>query len=411
MARKTYRNVVVGLDIGSNKVASAAGEITFDGAVNVLGICNVPSTGLRRGNVIDLEDTAHAIDDCLNELERLCGINIASARIGFSGAGISSLSNRAVVAVGNPGEEIRSEDVERVMHAAKMVPIPADRSIIQMLPRQFIVDGYDGVADAVGMAGSRLEVETTLITASHTAVQNLIKSVVRTGLQIKDLNPNALLTGESVLTPAEKEMGVVLVDIGGGTTDISIYERGTLAFNSTLPVGGEHITRDLAVGLRTTVEGANRIKEQHGCVNIESEESKEIEVTSMHGQEVRSVSLQVIASIIQPRVQEILELVQSELFRAGLIGIPPGGMVLTGGTSNLGGITRLVEEYLHIPARSGVPENVSVVTDDFKKAQYAAVIGALLYDSKTATSDVSLEQELMDSWLGRIILWFKDLFR
>ena len=201
-----------------------------------------------------------------------------------------------------------------------MVPIPADRSIIQMLPRQFIVDGYYGVADALGMAGSRLELETTLITASHTAVQNLIKSVVRTGLQIKDLNPNALLTGESVLTPAEKEMGVVLVDIGGGTTDISIYERGTLAFNSTLPVGGEHITRDLAVGLRTTVEGANRIKEQHGCVNIESEESKEIEVTSMHGQEVRSVSLHVIASIIQPRVQEILELVQSELFRAGMIG-------------------------------------------------------------------------------------------
>lgn len=412
MAKRIYRNILVGLDIGTTKVASAAGEIAYDGSVNILGICEVPSTGLRKGNIIDIENTARAIDDCLNELERLCGVNIASARVGFSGANVATISNRGMVAVGHPGNEIAPEDVDRVMHAARMISIPPDRSVVHLLPRQFIVDGYEGVVDAVGMVGSRLEVDAVLVTAATTAVQNLLKSVGRTGLKVKDLTLNALLAAESVLSPAEKEMGVVLVDIGGGTTDISIYEQGSLAFGSILPVGGEYITRDLAIGLRTTIEEAKRIKEQHGCACLDmAQEGVEVEVSGINGKDTRRVSEKLIASIIQPRVEELLEIIQSELFRAGVMGIPPGGMVLTGGTSNLKGIAKLVEEYLHIPARIGVPENARSLNGEFKQAQYAAVLGALLYDLKAATPDVALEQELLGNWLGRIILWFKDLFR
>ncbi|HHV76981.1 MAG TPA: cell division protein FtsA [Syntrophothermus lipocalidus] len=413
MAKKSYRKILVGLDVGTTKVAGAAGQVSYDGAVDVLGICEVPSFGLRRGNVIDIDSTSRAIDRCLNDLERMCGINIASARVGFSGANIATIPNRAVVAVGHPGNEIVQEDVERVVHAAKMIAIPPDRSIIHLLPRQFIVDGYEGVMDAVGMAGSRLEVEAVLVTAATTAVQNLMKAVGRAGLKVKELTLNTLLAAESVLSPAEKEMGVVLVDIGGGTMDISIYEQGGLVFSSIIPVGGEHITRDLAVGLRTNLEEANRIKEQHGCSSVDAaREDVIIEVSNINGQASRQVSEKFVASIIQPRIEEMLEIVQGELFRAGVIGVPPGGIVLTGGTSNLRGITRSVEEYLHIPARVGLPENTRFINGEFKQGQYAAVLGALLYDLKNSASDVNLDEELLlGSWLGRVILWFKDLFR
>jgi len=412
VAKRNYQNVVVGLDVGSTKVVSAAAQLGLDGSVNVLGISEVPSAGLRKGNIIDIENAAGAIDNCLNELERLCGISIASARVGFSGGNVATLANRAVVAVGNPASEIVREDVERVMRAAKMIAIPPDRSIIHLLPRQFIVDGYEGVADAVGMVGSRLEVEVVLVTATTTAVQNLVKSVDRTGLKVKQLTLNPLLVAKSVLSPAEKEMGVVLVDIGGGTTDVSIYEKGSLVFTSILPVGGEYITRDLAVGLRTTLDEADRIKETHGCAWVEmARDDVMTDVANINGKEVRQVSEKMVASIIQPRVEEILELIQSELFRAGMIGIPPGGLVLTGGTSNLKGITRVVEEYLHIPSRIGLPENTTVLDNELRQAQYSAVLGALLYDMKSATSDTVMDHELLGNWLGRMIYWFRDLFR
>ncbi len=413
MAKRSYRKIIVGLDVGTTKVAAAAGQVSHDGSVDVLGVSEVPSAGLRRGNVIDIDSTSKAIDRCLNELERICGISIASARVGFSGAGIATIPNRAVVAVGHPTNEIIQEDVERVIHAAKMVAVPPDRSIIHLLPQQFIVDGYEGVTDAVGMAGSRLEVEAVLVTAATTAVQNLMKALGRAGLKVKELTINALLAAESVLSPAEKEMGVVLVDIGGGTMDISIFEQGGLVFSSIVPVGGEHITRDLAVGLRTNLEEAKRIKEKHGCSSQEAaREDVMIDVTGINGKGVYQVSEKFVASIIQPRVEEMLEILQGELFRAGMIGVPPGGIVLTGGTSNLRGITRSVEEYLHIPARVGVPENTRVVNGEFKQGQYAAVLGALLYDNKNSTSDVSFDEELfLGSWLGRVIFWFKDLFR
>lgn len=406
------RNIIVGLDLGTTKISAAAGEVTPDGSLTVLAVSRVNSAGLRRGNIVDMDSTSRAIDEVLEEVERISGIHFTSVRTGLSVTSITSLVNRATIAVGHPNHEIIEEDVERAIQAARMVAIPPDRSVIHAIPRQFLVDGYEGIIDPVGMMGNRLEVEVIIVTSVTSGLQNLVRTVSRTGTKVKEIVISSVLSAESVLQPAERQMGVILVDIGGGTCDIGVFEENALIYASVLPIGGDYITRDLAVGLRTTMEEAERVKEQSGYASVsQAGDANMVEITSIYGKDTRQVSEKVIVSIIQPRVEELLDLLDGELHRSGFKGLP-AGVVLTGGTSLLKGIVPVGEEYLNVPVRVGYPENLSIVPGDFFSPEYSCVLGTLLYGARSLEGSGGLEQDtIISGWLGKIAYWFKDLFR
>lgn len=370
----------------------------------------MPAVGLRKGNIVDIEGTAKSIDEALLQLERLTGITTYSAIIGFSGSNITSVNNHAIVAVGNQQYEISLEDKERVLQSAQNIALPPDKSIIQIIERQYIVDGYDGVKDPVGMAGSRLEVEIAIIIAATAAMQNLHRSAQRISLPITKTCYNPLLAAEAVLFPAEKEMGIVLVNLGGGTTNITFFERGSLLYTSVLPIGGEYITKDLAIVLRTSMQEATRIKEEYGLADVKlAKEGDFVTIRNIQGTETKQVASQVIAEIISARVYEIMELIFSELNRFGCLGKMPGGIVLTGGGAHLNGIIEAMEEYLNIPVRLGFPDNIPNLPTDFRDPQYANVLGALKCGAKYI--DISYQEaQGMAKVFDRISYYFKDLF-
>ncbi len=403
---------MVGLDLGSTKLAVAVGEVNPDHSLTVLALSHIDSSGMRRGNVIDIESSARAIDELLDGVERIAGTHITSARVGFSGTSVSTVTNRATIAVTNPHHEINSDDINRAIQAAQMIPVSLDRSVVHIIPRQFIVDGYEGVVDPLGMMGSRLEVEVIIVTAMTSALQNMVKTVSRTGTKVKEIVLSSLQAAEAVLLPAEKEMGVALIDIGGGTSDIAVFDQGSLVFASVLPIGGDYITRDLAVGLRTTIDEARRIKENFGYANVNlAPDGKVVEISSIYGKDSRQVSEKTIASIIQPRVEELLELLALELRRTGYGGVLPAGIVLTGGTSLLKGIIPIGEEYLNMPMRIGFPENVGYGINQQYGPEYAAVLGNLLYGARLVNNLAGEQQDrLMGGFLSKISHWFKELF-
>jgi len=398
--------------LGSTKLSVAVGELNPDRSLTVLAVNQVYSSGMRRGNVIDIESSARAIDELLDGAERISGTQIESTRVGFSGTSVSTLTNRATIAITQLSHEISSEDVQRAIQAARMIPIPPDRSVVHVIPRQYIVDGYEGVVDPLGMMGSRLEVEVIIVTAMTSALQNLVKTVSRTGTKVKELVLSSILAAEAVLLPAEKEMGVALIDIGGGTSDIAVFEQGSLIFASVLPIGGDYITRDLAVGLRTTIDEARRIKENHGYATVSlAPEGKMVDITNIYGKESRQVSEKTIAAIIQPRVEELLELLDLELRRAGFSGVLPAGIVLTGGSSLLKGIVQVGEEYLNMPIRIGYPENIGFGNQQYGP-EYAAVLGNLIYGARSIMSpgDNEPQEKIFNHIFARIGRYFKELF-
>ncbi len=405
-------NTIVGLDVGSTKVAVIVGEIGLDEQLQILGFGTASSTGIRRGAVIDIENTVRSIEEAIEKAEQMSGRPIEGGYVGITGTTISSLNNRGVVAVSNPEQEIAQEDVERVLQAARVIALPPDRRILHVIPRQFIVDGNDNILDPVGMLGSRLEVETHIVTSTHAAIQNLLKCCERAGFHVQEFVLNAYASGEAVLLPAEKELGVVVVDIGGGTTDIALFEQGSLWFTCVLPVGGDYITSDLAVGLRTPLTQAEIVKKDHGCtLPALTSDSEYVEISSVGGKDTRRVSRRTIANIIQPRVQEILGLVKNQLERSGYQGLLPGGIVLTGGAALTDGIVELATEELQRPVRMGYPEAVGGLVDVISSPVFAAGIGLLLYGAKKR-SYIREETELL-SWKGLISKAkkiFKDLF-
>jgi cell division protein FtsA len=358
-------------------------ELNYGEDIHILGITTVDSQGLRKGNIIDIDTAAKVIDECLHKLERLAGKEIDSAILGYSGSSISTLNNRAVVAVGNPNYEIATEDKSRVLQSARNVALPMDRCVVQTIERQYVVDGYDGVKDPVGMVGSRLETEVTIVIAATAAIQNMYRCAEKIDLQIERLIYNPILAAQAVLLPAEKEMGVVLIDIGGGTTDIAYFEGGKLLHASVLPVGGDYITRDLAIVLKTSLEHAVKIKEEDGVAGPEqASDANIIKVQNLRGKEVRQVSQQVIADIINARVVELIEMIYAELKRFGCLEQMPGGIVLTGGAAQLKGIDEVMEKHLDITVRLGIPENLRGVQSDINRPEYATVIGGLIYTGR-----------------------------
>lgn len=388
------------------------GEISNGGIVNILGLAQVPSVGLRKGNIIDIESTARSIDTCLNELERLTGVEISNALTGFSGISISAVNNHAVVAVGNPNYEITQEDKERVLQSAQNIALPPDKTIVQIIERQYIVDGYDGVKDPVGMVGNRLEVEVIVVIAAAAAVQNLQRSANRINLHLDKLTYKPLLAAESVLMPAEKEMGVALVDMGGGTTEISVFEQGTILSTAVLPIGGEYITKDLAIVLRTSIEEATRIKENYGvAAPAMASENIVINVRNIQGKEVRQVSQQVVADIISARVLEMAEMIYTELRQCAFLEKLPGGLVITGGGSQLAGIVDVMENYMNIPVRLGIPDNVKGLPNDMNRPQNAVTLGGLIYSCSNSVGTVPNETNYGLSRVFKgLSYWIKDLF-
>lgn len=377
------RNIIAGLDVGSSRIKAVAGEILGNKRVNILGISSVPSAGMRRGTIIDVEATASSIDAALNELEHLAGIEVNEARVCFSTPGTFSFVSRAAIAVSNPGGEILASDVERLLRSTRMINIPPTHSVVHVIPRRYCIDGIDGVRDPAGMIGHRLEGEVLIIAVTTTMIQNLLNTLNRVGLKVTEIMLSPILAAEAVLTPAEKEMGVAIVDFGGGTTDITVYMKGAPVFVSVLPVGGEHITNDLAIGLKTTTGEARTLKEKHGrCTAREASDQNLISVSSIYGKQTYQVSEQQIAEMIEARVEEVLQMIGAELQKSGWFDALTGGVVFTGGSAKLRGIEEMGEEYLKINVRAGMPENIWGVLDYSKSPEYAAVIGSLIYGTR-----------------------------
>ncbi len=374
-------------------------------------MAHVPSLGIRKGSIVDIENAAKAIDECLNNLEKLTGIEIHNALVGFSGVNISIVNNHAVVAVGNPSYEINNDDKERVLLSARNIGIPPDKAIIHTIERQYIVDGYDGIKDPVGMIGGRLECEVAIILAAVSAIQNIKRSTARINLNLEGVIYNPLLASEAVLLRNEKEMGVALVDIGAGTTTVSFFEKGSILYSSVIPVGGEYVTKDLAIVLRTSLEEADKLKIKEGVASPEmADQEKMVDIRNIQGRDLRQVSQEVIADIISARVVEMMEMVYAELNHFGCLDRIFAGIVLTGGGANLTGMVQFAEEYLHIPVRLGSPDNVRGISTDFNKPENAAVLGGIIFSAQFVES-VYEDKSNISGIIQKIAYWLKDLFR
>ncbi len=410
-----WGDIVVGLDIGTTKVAVLVGKVDPDGMLNIIGIGTSPSKGLRKGVVVDIDSTVKSIREAVDKAQRMAGIEIRSVYMGVTGGHISSLSNRGVVAVAREDREITAEDVARVLEAARVIGVPPDREIIHVLPREFIVDGYDGIRDPVGMVGIRLEVEAQIITGSMTSLQNLLRSVEKAGLEVDDVVLNPLASGEAVLLPAERDLGVVVADIGGGTVDVAAFYEGSLCYASVIPVGGEFITSDIAVGLRTPLATAEEIKLEHGCALSDlARDDLFFKVGSVGGQESREVSQKILAGIIEPRVQEILEMVGREIEASGYEKMIPGGVVLTGGSSALKGLGELASRQFGFPVRVGTPADAGGLGDMASSGSFATSLGILRYAARDIVSGRTGQDGTISGMVGSILKyvrnWFRDLF-
>ncbi len=372
---------LVGLDIGTKKVSAIIGEITEERKVEVIGIGTADSKGLRKGVVVNLDVTSAAIKKAQEEAELMAGVEIGSAFVGISGAHIKSFNSRGVIAVSGKNREISRDDIRRVIEQSKAVAIPPDREIIHVIPQEFVVDEQDGIRDPLGMNGIKLEVNVHIVTGAITLVQNLRTCIERSGINIEQIVLNQIATSTSVLTHDEKELGVGLIDIGAGTTEVAIFERGSLWYTSIIPLGGDNFTNDIAVGLRTPIPDAEKIKKKFGCVSAPvTDEQETLEVPSVgRGRKPRVLSRQLLADIIQPRAEEIFRLVDNDIKRMGYEKSLNSGIVLTGGTALLEGLEMVAEEIFDLPVRRGDPTGVGGLVDRVATPDYATAVGLILY--------------------------------
>lgn len=372
---------IVGFDIGTKKITAIIGEVTEDKKIEIIGIGMAESRGLRKGVVVNLEATIDAIKKAQEEAELMAGVEIDSAFMGISGAHIKSFNSRGVIAVSGKNKIISREDINRVIDQSKAVSIPPDREIIHIIPQEFVVDEQDGIKDPMGMSGIKLEVNVHIVTGVITSVQNLRTCLTRAGIEIEQIILNQIATSNSTLTPDEMELGVGLIDIGGGTTEVAIFERGSLWYTSVIPIGGDNFTNDIAVGLRTPIPEAEKIKKKFGCVSSPLvDEQETIEVPSVgKGKKPRVLSRQLLADIIQPRAEEIFRLVDNDIKRMGYEKSLNSGIVITGGTALLEGIEEIAEEIFDLPVRRGDPSGIGGLVDRVSTPDYATSVGLILY--------------------------------
>jgi len=371
-------HIVVGLDIGTTKICAIVAEVTEEGTVNVVGVGSSPSRGLRKGVVVNIESTVESIKKAVEEAELMAAVQINSVYTGIAGSHISGENSRGVVALKK--QEVTRVDVQRAVDTARSVAVlPSDRRILHVLPREFMVDDQDGIREPLGMSGSRLEVDVHIITGAVTSAQNIIKSVNRAGLDVVDMVLQPLASSEAVLTPEERELGVAMVDLGGGTTDLAIFAEGSIRHTAVLPIGGQHLTTDLAIGLRTPQGEAERLKIRKGVALAElAKDDEMVEVPGVGDRPARTLCRKLVAEIIEPRVEEVFDLVRREIMRTGYEGILAAGVVITGGTSMLEGMLEAAERVLDLPVRRGVPNGVGGLRDIVSNPMYATGVGLIL---------------------------------
>ena len=402
-------NYIVGFDIGTKKIAAIIGEITEEKKIEIIGIGTSESRGLRKGVVVNLEATVDAIKKAQEEAELMAGVGIDSAFIGISGAHIKSFNSRGVIAVSGRNTEISREDINRVIDQSKAVSFPPDREIIHIIPQEFVVDEQDGIKDPLGMSGIKLEVNVHIVTAGITSVQNLKTCVSRAGIEIEEIVLNQIATSQSVLTHDEMELGAGLIDIGGGTTEIAIFERGSLWYTSVIPIGGDNFTNDIAVGLRTPIPDAEKIKKKFGCVSSPlSEDEETIEVPPVgRGKKPRILSRQLLSDIIQPRAEEIFRLIDNETKRMGYEKSLNSGIVLTGGTALLDGLEEVAEEIFDLPVRRGEPMGIGGLVDRVSTPDFSTAVGLILY-GYNQWKDKGITKERKQGFWAKMKDWLKE---
>ena len=371
-------NLIVGLDIGTSKVVAIVAEINEENDIEIIGLGSCRSRGLKKGVVVNIESTVQTIRSAIQEAELMAGCNIHAVFTGIAGNHVRSLNSHGIVAIRD--NEVTAGDIERVIDAAKAVAIPADQKILHIIPRDFIIDGQEGIKEPIGMSGVRLEAKVHIVTGAVSAAQNIIKCVRRCGLEADDIVLEQLASSYSVLTEDEKDLGVCLVDIGGGTTDLAVFTNGAISHTSVIPIAGDHVTNDIAVALRTPTQNAEEIKVQHACALAQLANSDDtVDVPSVGNRPVRRMSRQTLAEVVEPRYVELFSLVQAELRRSGYERQIVAGIVLTGGSSNMQGAVELAEEVFHLPVRVGTPQYVSGLVELVKNPIYATGVGLLLY--------------------------------
>ena len=381
MAQERSSNMIVGLDIGTSKIVAIVGEITPEGNLEIVGLGSHASRGLKKGVVVDIESTVQSIQRAVEEAELMAGCQIHSVYAGIAGNHIRSLNSHGIVAIKD--KEVTSADVERVIDAAKAVAIPADQKILHILPQEYLIDSQEGVKEPYGMSGVRLEAKVHLVTCAVNAAQNIEKCIQRCGLEVDDIILEQLASSYAVLTDDERELGVCLVDIGGGTTDIAIFTEGSIKHTGVIPIAGDQVTNDIAMALRTPTQHANEIKVKYACALAQLARAEEtIKVPSVGDRPPRDLSRQALAEVVEPRYDELFTLVQAEIRRSGLEPMLAGGIVLTGGTSKMEGAVELAEEIFHLPVRLGMPNESGGLQDIVRNPIHATGVGLLHYGLK-----------------------------
>ncbi|MDF1591291.1 MAG: cell division protein FtsA [Desulfobacterales bacterium] len=402
-------NIIVGLDIGTTKICAVVGEISGKD-LNIIGIGTHPSIGLRKGVVVNIESTVDSIKKAVEEAELMAGCEISSVYAGIAGGHITGFNSRGIVAIKGP--EITQNDVDRVIDAARAVAIPMDREVIHVLPQEYIVDDQTGIQNPIGMSGVRLEAKIHIVTGAVTSAHNIVKCANRAGLDVCDIVLESLASGEAVLTDEEKELGVALLDLGGGTTDLAIFSEKNIKHTFVLALGGNNLTNDIAIGLRAPIAEAEKIKIKYGsCLaqNISSDES--IEIPGMGGRKPRKLPRQILGEILEPRMEEIFTLIKREIYRAGMENVIASGLVVTGGSALLQDVSEVAESILNLPTRLGQPVGITGLVDVVNNPMYATGVGLVLYGAKNQSPKKFRirDTNIFNRVMTRMKRWFKDV--
>ena len=401
--------VMVGLDIGTTKICAVVGGVTRDG-VEIVGIGTHPSVGLRKGVVVNIESTVDSIQRAVEEAELMAGCEVRSVYAGIAGGHIKGFNSHGIVAV--KGNEVSEKDIERVIDAARAVAIPMDREVVHVLPQEFIVDEQDGIQDPLGMAGVRLEAKVHIVTGAVTSAQNIIKCANRAGLDVCDIVLQSLASSEAVLSEEEKALGAALIDFGGGTTDLAIFRGNSIEHTSVLALGGNNLTHDISVGLRTPVAEAEKIKIRYGsCLTSGIGRDETIEVAGVGGRKPRTLSRQILGEILEPRVEEIFNLIHREVFKAEMEDSITSGVVVTGGACLLEGVVDIAEAVFNFPTRIGRPTGITGLVDVVNNPMYATAVGLVLYGARFHPKKKFRirDDNIFDRVTARMKKWFKDI--
>ena len=409
--KRANKHLIVGLDIGTSKVSAIVGEIIADDRIEVIGMGIHPSRGLKKGVVVNIESTVQSIQRAVEEAELMAGCEIHSVFTGIAGNHIRSLNSHGIVPIRD--KEVTRGDVDRVIDAARAVAIPADQKILHILPQEYIIDKQEGIREPIGMSGVRLESRVHMVTGAVSAAQNIIKCVGRCGLEVDDIILEQLASSEAVLIEDEKDLGVCLVDVGGGTTDIAVFKDGAIRHTAVIPIAGDHVTNDIAVALRTPAQYAEEIKIKYACALAKLVAPDEtIEVPSVGDRPPRRLARQTLGEVVEPRYEELLTLIQAELRRSGYEDLIAAGMVLTGGSSKMEGLIGLAEEILHMPVRIGVPHTVFGLIDMVRNPIHSTGVGLLQFGHRHGTHRVPADAEDggFRAVLKRMKSWFEGNF-